>query len=330
MRLRRSVRIAFVVALIGFLPGLWGMGANAEEPTQYGWWYRGNTLLVQLPQPPGIPSDALYVAKDLHPEEPLAIAALLYLAESGPGATLELSVADGTIPPEARIRACPTTQSWSSGGGQMWESRPIGFCDEVEVLGEILGEGTSVVFRLGAEFEVFPEFWNIVISPTGNVPFSVTFDRPDSGSFSVDPDPGEFEDGGSGGEFDFEDFATDGSFSFPGATDLGDIGPAEDFGTMDEPAEAPVAAPAETRPVRPRAAREAPDDTKARIIALVVLAALGAGVWFLSRQQVRPVAAIGGRTIDTVEDEPVPEDQGPVGGIGRFSRPRAAGPRRLV
>ncbi len=334
----RAARILVVCLLALGFPAAWPAPATADAPIEYGWWYKLNSRTTVLPPPldevprtpPSVPEDGVYVAEDVDPDGPLAIAAFLFLSEDGPGAVFELQISSGAVPEGASIVACPTTGSFASESGGLWENRPQGDCDSLAVPGEVLGTNESMIWKLVADYQVFPEYWSFVLEPgPGSAPFQVAFEAPDGGSFSVDsgegnfpeePPPPPFEPDGDFGDpddaFVFDDFNAGGFVSTPPPF------------VEEEPTEVP-AERAEAQPPVPVQDTSIPatDDTATRAVAVFLLAAMAAGMWALSRQQRRP--AVAGAPVD--DDVAVVEDTGAeVGGLGRFARPRSRPPRRLM
>lgn len=328
----RVTRILAVVLLAGAFPIGVAAPVAAEEPSTYGWWYRLNLKQARNPlgiEPthPGVPDDGLFVARDLHPDEPLAISALNYLAPSGAGAVLELKVEPNTVAGIPEIAACPVTAAFFGDSSGFWEDRPLPDC-RIAVDGELVGSPTptSIVWRLTEDFEVFPEFWNFVLTPTENTteePFQVAFQRPGPSSFSVLPSndlEGEPEE-----PLPLPPPPDDGAFDFV---------PPVTFFEPSEPFEPPVAealpepgpTPAPQQVTRASAPLRPPDDTAERFIAAAVLIAIALAL--ASLQFVGPRARLAAATGGAPETEPTPE--GTIRGLGRFARPRAGPPRQLL
>lgn len=293
------------------------VGAWADEPSTYGWWFRlrsrqlANPLGAE-PTHPGVGDDEVLVAKDLHPDEPLAIAGLTYTASAGPSATLELQVAPNSIVGTPLVAACPSTQAFLGEFPGRWEDRPPPDCDLSLASGELLGEGESMLFNLPSDFMVFTEFWNIVLIPDPQAdPFEVVFERPGDASFVVNADSG-LPPGAPGPRppdptpNPVEDVpVTVGVVPVLPSTPPPTVAPSP----APEPTRAPVAQPA-------RPAASVPDDMSERVIAVLILAVLGAGVWAIATYDARRASAKAGGGI--------------VRGIGRFAKPRVGAPPRLV
>lgn len=230
--LRRSAALV-TISLVAFL--VMPLVGHAEAPSAVSWWYRLNQrALTGLPSPDppqGVPEGGLYVARDAHPQEALAVGGLKFDAASGSSALLELAVAEDYRQQalSAQIVACPSTNSWGNDAAELWENRPQTQCEDTEgethkVMGTVEGDGSLITWELSDGFEVFGGFWSIVLvpdcrggedvgcesGPEGNSPFQVAFEEPDAGSFQVtgeDPsgnrppppeDVGELPTGGGG------------------------------------------------------------------------------------------------------------------------------------
>lgn len=374
---RTSATIAMLAAMILGLTGL----VEAAAPDQYGWWYRFNdrTLTgLPAPEPPNVPERGMFVGRDAHPEEALGMSAMNFDTASGTSAVLELQVAPDYRQQamNAEIVACPTSGSFATEFGALWQNRPQAQCEDGKVMGEAHADGSVMTWELPDGFMVFGGFWSFVLAPdcrenvgcegtpAAAAPFQVAFEEPDEAVFSVkgqdqgdnQPPPpddvGELDfgggDGGDGGApppgggsggspgggsggtsggtttggglggstggssgFDSGSSGSTGDTSGTTGTggDVGSTGGSSDGASFDS-ASAPTS---ET------------DDSLARLVAIIVLGVLGAGLWLASGFMARRPAIAGSGVGD---DEGGAEDGEP-GGLGRFVRRRTSGPRGL-
>lgn len=294
----------------------WPVDAGATAPSAKSWWYRPQQsgTPVAIPAPPVVPADGLYVAQG-PAEENVAIAAVEY-AVAGPGpSTLKLTAAPGGAGTVA-VTACPVSDGFTPGvQAGPWAEAPAYNCTAGTVDGVV--EGTTITFALTPEFVAAGNtaVQAILVPTPGSAPFQIPIAPPGDDSFTG-PAPSQV--------------ATSDSVPVPGGSDLSSEPLGVDsgvpgLGAVDTGGAAtpPVAAaqgdqPAVTRP-RPRSTPVQPvaaaGSTADRLAAVVLLALLGAGLWWY-----------GGRTAST---SPALSADGPVGGIGRFARPRMGRPNRF-
>lgn len=366
--LRTSATIAVLGAMVLGLTGL----VEAAAPDQYGWWYRLNdrTLTgLPAPEPPNVPERGMFVGRDAHPEEALGMSAMNFDTASGTSAVLELTVAPDYRQQamSAEVVACPTSGSFATEFGALWQNRPQAQCEDGKVMGEAHADGSVMTWELPDAFMVFGGFWSFVLVPDcrenagceeGNAaakaPFQVAFEEPDEAVFSVQgqdqagnqppppedvdeldfggddgggdggaPPPGGSSGGSTGGTGGGFGGSTGGGSGFdPGSSGSadddsdafggGDVGSTDgsDEGAGFDSASAPTG---ET------------DDGLARIVAIIVLGVLGAGLWLASGFMARRPATVG---LGAAEGDEGP-DEGEPGGLGRFVRRRISGPRGL-
>ena len=146
-----GVIIATVLGVTGLVDGV----ANADAPTEQGWWWTANPgdPAPPPPTPPDVPPGGLLLQSGAQPTSPVAYAALVYA--TAPGATvvsLRLRVAallSGGQPdavPGARLQLCPLTRVdiAAEQGGPM--SHAPGYtCDRRDATGPS-SDGTSYTF----------------------------------------------------------------------------------------------------------------------------------------------------------------------------------------
>ena len=334
---------------------------QAEEPVAAGWWYRLQSGLspVAVPPPPDAPPEGLYIALD--PSGPLAIAAVSYAgtADSQGGTlTLTFATAPKGVP---TIDACVANAAINGAQAGAWETQPSHDCEAGRAEGSLSADGATISFTLTSAFLTAAETVDAVLVPTGSAPFTAPIAKPDASSFTPAapltpegdsgfvPDDGSFGDGddgasfGDGGSFGSGDsFTPDEGFG-GGSTPLPEA-PA-DGGDTDaggggggNAGETPVA----SGPI----ADEEPVDQMPKLVAVALLGALGAAYWYLSNRAEPAPRLLGGLTARREAEVPMSEGEPavapialpaaaparvghPVGGLGRFARPRENLPNRL-
>lgn len=351
-------RRALVALLVALATGLVGP-ASADEPVAAGWWYRLQSGLspVAIPPPPDAPPDGLYVALD--PSGPLAVAALSYAGSAdSQGGTLTLTFASAPSGAPS-IEACVATAAVSGAKAGAWETQPGHDCDAGRAEGSIATDGSSITFTLTSEFVTPAETIDAVLVPSGSAPFTAPIAKPDAGSFT--PLTPTTTDGGGG-------FAPDDGASFGGDTGapLGDGGsfgggepltPGDAFGGGSTPLPgAPTTGGGDATgggadggggetPVAAGPIADSDENQLAKTVAVGLLGLLGAAYWYLSNRAEPAPRLIGGLT-SRRKAEPLSQDEivpgaapvamapaartaHPVGGLGRFARPRENLPNRL-
>jgi hypothetical protein len=178
-----------------------------------------------------------------------------------------------------------------------------------------------MLFSLPKSFEVFTEFWSVLLIPDPQAqPFQIAFEAPDAASFSVDaenlfpsdgPPPPPPSSGQDAPAFDAPLFAPPPPIGAPaGPTVLTDLpeAEAEPAPDPDENVRTVAAPPAEV------------DDTAARIAAFALLALMAAGLALVARPSLVPALARapGGEAVVRQR------------GLGRFVRARDGRPRGLL
>ena len=345
--------LALVLALGTIVP------AQADEPVASGWWYRLQSGLspVAIPPPPDAPPDGLYVALD--PSGPLAIAAVSYAGSAdSQGGTLTLTF-EGPPKGVPTLDACVATAAVSGAYAGAWETQPSHDCEAGRAEGAIAADGATITFTLTPEFVSAAETVDAVIVPTGSAPFSAPIAKPDVSSFAPaaplapEGDSGFTPDDGSFGGDAGAPLGDDGSFGSgdpltPGDAFGGDSTPLPGAPTDDGSTDAGGAgggSGGETPVAGGPIADEEPVDQVPKLVAVALLGALGAAYWYLSNRSEPAPRLIGGLTArrgaeGAAADEvvavamPVAGVEAtraahPIGGLGRFARPREKLPNRL-
>jgi len=288
-------------------------------------------LPIPLPEDPGpatpnptVPDGGLWVAND--PTGPVAVSALRFRGDIGAG-ELTLRFAPGTTSVGPMV-ACPTLRPFEPVEGGAWRDRPAHDCQRLSLTGRRTPDGTGMQFSIPQGFLPFGErVLDIVVlpDPTRGDPFSASFERPGDDALEV----------------------TAGQELPPPEPELPELDP----GTLPEPViEAPTfatpavdvaippvtpAAPAEeasapqVQPPSPVASVLEPltESRLARVIAVSVLLAMGAGLWLYGGQPVREPRLLGAMAAAAPV---VALPRGPAArGLGQFRRVREGRPGRL-
>lgn len=306
--------------------------AAALAPVGTGWWWRAQAgLLVDVPHPPQVPEDGLYV--EGAPDGPSAVAALRFrVPEHSVGIGLVLQVADERNGEEAVLLVCPAAGPWVPAHGGRWDARPEAACEGQGVPGQRAPDGASWTFALN--LLSFSGARDLVLLPgvddtrpegvNGSV-FAVAFEPPGESALITE-------------DADMRDGQPPRPPVFVPPTDTGGAPPlfggAPQGTVQDTPQPADEAAPElapragdpsvipprVSTPPEPVPGRPVPAGKDARALAaLVALLSVGvAGV--LSRDRLAVVPGISPAPPGTEARE---------GGIGRFRRPRSTPPPPL-
>ncbi|HVM09888.1 MAG TPA: hypothetical protein VM345_15580 [Acidimicrobiales bacterium] len=285
-------------------------------------------------QPPSSPAPNVATPQALGPT---AYGAVRFIVPDGAETELRIPILSrntsqpgGTDPTVGKLFACiSTTPGWAAIQNGRYDQGPKYDCttaDEADVTGD------TAVFELGTMF-VQSSTLDVVIVGAGERPFQMALGPPDESSLTVTneselaPSSEAFAD-----DFAFEDPLTTFEQSFG---DLGvDPGFSGDLGFSSGDAGAfspsvPVARPQTARRAVPAGIVSnpfAPDASRGeRLLAVALLAALGAGLWWVGGQPVRAPRLLGSLGAGVpVDDTPVTR-----GGIGRFARARDGRAPRL-
>lgn len=330
-RRRRRLLVSLCAVVAGVV--LIAPSVGAEPTTRIAdadWWWKAQTgALAPLPAPPGVEEGQLVVQST--PDGPQAVAAVrAVLAEGHSNPVLTLDVAQGAGAAAAVILACPAQAAWVGADAGRWDSRPPADCatsvtglpsdDATQwtfALGPLVSEdGVDVVLVPGrlADAQAHPSFSLVFEEPTARsiatisggmpAPETVPPPNPTSPPSQSDPAPGPMNEPAPSA------FGSSPppppSFSVP--ADPAAV-PADDGGSQQVSAPAPITAEVAAVPVTSRGSR-----TLARVIGMIVLLAGLAGV-VLSR------TGFAGAAPDAGPDSPV------VGGLGRFRSERLAEPQ---
>jgi hypothetical protein len=363
--MRRLIRSTAALLLTALSLALPANPASAVTADRYGYWTKapagGGIGGVQLPI--GAPADGLYIAQTTKadPSGPVAYSAVHVPVDKPADATFTIHAADANSGfANTTIVACPATTPWQSAkSGGSTDEGPKYDCAGVGggVVGLASADGLQMTFALPSSFAVAGGF-EIVLLPSGDTPFSVAAKPPAESDFSMSSaDSAPPADVTSPApSADVAPSPVDSPASSPPASSFGSSSapalssptPSADLTTPsplpDTPAAAsssatPAAAPSASGPAPsalavPRPATPSPHrhrDRGQQLLALAVLAALGAGLAALATRPARGprlLGSLGGSR--AAAPSAVPAASAPrVGGIGRFARARTAQPSRL-
>lgn len=351
--MRRAV-VALAVTLAGFPAGI----AGAAAPDAYGYWSK------TAPAPgPGVPEGGLYVALGPYtpdptappnpaapppPTEPAAVSALRFTVPEGAPATLTLRLAanqSATNPDGTPVSIDACQPDLAAGAWQPPASAPGAFaerpkynCSAVSVASTVDTAARTVAWNLPGGFQVATGVLDVVLVPTGTVPFQVAFEKPDAGALTASeaPVPPPATEPVPVTETPAGDLGTELAVEAP-VSDLG-VTASPDV-ALPTPTSAPRAGTPASRPIitaQPASRPSVPiDDRGDRIFAFSVLVALVVALWWVGGQPVnapRLLGMLGSRrgSADSPGDAASPAPPAiPVGGVGRFARPRPGRPPRL-
>jgi hypothetical protein len=300
--------------------------AGGASVTDSGWWWRLRPSPdVPVPPPPNVDEGQLLVQGA--PEGALALAAIAAtLPEGQANPVLTLAVADGgdTGGAQAVVLACQAGSPWTGGDAGAWPDRPQPAC-ESGVVGERSPDGATWSFAVAAL--QFGANLNVVIVPgtvegqpagASGSTFSLVFEAPGPASIEtaegVPPIPPAPDFGAGGLDVPAPTPSDGGSFGVPGPGGSFDVptGPVAAL-PDDEQGLTPVAPVIESQTRLPIVAGGDPRSEHAQTVGIIVLLAGAAFVWRATQQQ--PAIAADGT--------------GPLGGLGRFARPRVGTPPSL-
>jgi len=327
----RRVRAAACVLGVVLASAAMPDPAAALAPTKVAWWSEAQQVPgASAPTPPGASSDGITITAG--PNGPAAYGGVHYDQVGSGNATLTLKSGSAvSLPPGDGVAACAITKAgWSTGGNQSWADRPD-YNANLCAPGTLDSTGTAATFTIGVELQTVPGEIDVAVVPTGSVPFTASFDKPDSSSLATSGPP-SFSEPEPAPDTASESATAPVPAALPvgGGVTSSPAAPALEpaaSGSVLPPAPAvagPVALGATTRPAptipfRDRSRRE-------RVMAVAALLAMGAALmWAGGRPNRLPrlLGSVGhGQERRSAGLRPA--------GIGRFARPRLAPARRLV
>jgi hypothetical protein len=268
--------------------------------------------------------------------EPAAVSAVRFTGlPDGATADLVLTLAPNNnadvsqqAPQPLTLYACLPASQWDPIQAGDWASHPTWDCDTDFVKGESSQAGQAIEFAFPASF-ITNGTLDVILVPQGTTPYQLAFDPPDSLALTVtggtDPsaDPGPTVDATPDPGFGSGDVAL-------GGAGLGDLGTtAGDLGASTLPSTAittPRRATGPTLPVATAVPVLPLDKRGERIMAVALLLALAAALWWVGGQPMRSPRLLGSVAGGTTTE---PEGARSLGGVGRFARPRVGRPTRL-
>lgn len=337
-------------------PGEYGYWTKAQTPTSPN---PSIPVPPTIPVPPPeqvVPSGGMYVALATNtgtvnpeavpsPTEPAAVSALRFYVTPGSEVSLSLGLAEGQDadgPPQANhpayvVDACTVNTEalpWDppEGAGR-WEDRPTWDCDTTSAPSIVEEDGQRFSWELGTAFEATEGIIDVVLVPRGvqdpedptrvdPVPFQLSFAPPDDQALLILSSPEEEDPtiDDTGGDFDFGGFGSDDTSFLDETAFGGDTGTTDTGGTPTTLGRRP------NLPFRPIARAPLPLDNRFdRILAVMLLFAIGGGLWWIGGSPARAprlLGSLGGGASDRI-------DRTTFGGVGRFSRPRSGRPPKL-
>lgn len=269
----------------------------------------------------GAPTPAIDLPE---PVGPVAFGAVRYSVPEGAAGELTLRL---NAPPSAApsvipvVLACPVLTSWDGVPNAPYEQAPDYECG-LAAPGVLAGE--TITFVLPATLSSDLETFDLALVPAGDHPFRMSLAAPNDESLRLTSVPetaaeeGEFDESfedpageldaglGSDGDFAAEDFGAfdDGSFGEGGASP-GSVTGRNPGGEVALPV---------GNVLDPDASRND------RILAVVLLMAIGAGFWWAAGKPTRAPRLLGSMGAGSRALAAPPA--GPEGGIGRFARMR--------
>jgi len=338
MRVWRLVPVMGALICQTLVLGTAPAGAATVGPDQQGWWSEAQPSPPVPPLPVNtVTGTNLQVGND--PSGPDAVAAVRYTVPgtvdgipvdpSTVPATLTLKVAPNTAVGTPTVVACPVLGSWQPAQGGDWAAKPAYSC-AASTPATLSTDGQTATFALTTVLQARAGVYDLALvpDPANQLPFQVQFLAPGGDSLTL----------GSG------------AASLSAVTEPPpplDLGPGLDTGTVgplpettpfvSAPLSEPVTPPPATaaarqptvalRPEAPALIGHISSKRAQRAVALGVLLAMVAAVWWFGGQPVRsprllgPLGGRGGAATPGVYVR--------AGGIGRFARPRAKPPTRL-
>lgn len=361
---RLAVRCLALTLLLGCAVPLMGARpAAAAPPDDYGYWWKGNNVGTigadDTPPAEVVPENGLYVgigpqSGGIDPTqsptnqtmEQFAVSALRVMnVPEGATVTLSLDVAPNQnadtvsqAPQPITLDACGVDTSavmWDGIQGGAWANHPAWDCDTDFIPAET-GNGGKIVTWTFPPGRMVDEngTLDIVLVPRGNVPYQLGFQPPDEQSFDIEGGTSSTDELAAGGDTSSLDSSsgldnTDLSLGDAGGGDLtgtADLGATGLGSVATTPPRRTLRNPGSALPVGAAVPALPLDKRGERVMALGLLLALAAALWWVGGAPVRPPRLLGSMGTG---DTPDPGTEATVGGVGRFARPRVGRPNRL-
>jgi hypothetical protein len=304
---------------LGVAQLLTAAGGRADAPTKVGWWNEAQQVpspAPTLPSPPTSPEGGITVTNA--PTGPAAIGAVYYPVGDITSATLKLSSSTPIEIPEGDglLGCLVQTPGWQAGGNQRWDTKPA--IDPLCAPGTLDASGMIVSFALTGAFRDSDGAVDIAILPTGTVPFTVNFDKPDASSLQTVAAP-------SSAAADDEPAPVDTTPIVNGETLFPDDSTFAFATPPPAPASAPPAQALGGYPTAAPVVKIVEHPGKERVAVVLIVLGLLLSLWRLAGATVRAphlLGSLGAREVEVAAPQ--------VAGIGRFARVRAGRPRRLT
>ena len=339
-RISRVLPVAVGLLVVAAIP------AGAQGPERTGWWSTAPVDVSALPSPTA--ADGLHIANG--PQGRLAFAALSYHLEPFSSATLTLHLAANTLVGTPLVIACPTvSDTWKAGGNQPTASAPAYACAGRSAPGLVSSDstGATVSFLLDAAQQESPGLVSLAIVPAAGSTALFSFDLVKPTASAMVSQPVSAGRPAAPAEPTPSLAPTVAPASAAPAAEpqpmlpIGVVPPVATPVVAPAPALAPVLAPVAAPPapllstgrLLPTAAqRRLGSDERAQRAALLLMFAIVGGVGYLiGHNKEIPLRLLGGRAPRVDPTEPVlPSSDAPMGGLGRFARPRTTAARKLT
>lgn len=289
------------------------------------------------PPPAPVPDGGLYVANTN--AGATGVSALRFADTDVGDAVLRLVFAQGTIDAGPMV-ACPALAGWIPQQNGSWSTRPPDDCERLAIEGNLTPDGALVEFSLPNGFlPIGATTYDVIIRPlsTSGDPFQAVFEAPDAQALEVlspaepiqAPPDTVFDPGFDlPGDDIIDPNLAPGGFGFGTDSFTEDLAPGtpiDDDGGVVEPPPAVIGGAA--NPIE--AVADVLDNPAARIMSVLALAMMGAWFFWASNQPVRAPRLLGGLAGSRPEPATIDPFSRPRG-IGRFARPRAEPPQKLV
>ncbi|MGI8793716.1 MAG: hypothetical protein ACR2H3_11160 [Acidimicrobiales bacterium] len=283
-----------------------------------------------LPTVPGAPPTPTVPTGEVPPVQqqalyPSAYAAVRYEAPEGAEGRLTLTLENRSSttpynvdPLVGAVLACLATSPWDSVQNGRFDTAPTYDCAAAS---SVTIAGDQLVFELPRNLQMGRTF-DLVLVPVGEQPFAMSITRPNDDSFVI-TNPDELR--GPVEEPVYEDLGpplteTGETFFIPPETFTVDTTPLPTPSTTIAPAPRPR--PTQAAPVLNPFRKDA--SRGERIAAVSLLLLIAAALWWFGGQPVRAprlLGSLGAKQLALVPVGAAPRNA-PVGGIGRFARPR--------
>jgi hypothetical protein len=320
---------------------------------QYGWWNKAQQVpgTSPVPAPPTAPADGIYVVHDYEaaagqtvtgpignlpqapgarPLGPSAFGAVRFSVPDGSEGLLTLKILNkasstpgGFDPSAGKVLGCLATSPWDPVQNGRYDTAPKYDCASAA---SATLNGDTIELQIPSGLATGGTI-DIAIVPTGSQPFSLSLDRPSDASLVLTSVPES-----SSGEFSEESFAFEdplttfieesgtADFAFESGDSLFSTGVSGGSGSVAAPAarSGRVAVPAGrvSNPFGPDASRGE------RIMAVLLLLALGGALWWVGGQPTRAPRLLGSLGAGAAVVDPALAAGNTPKGIGRFARPR--------